>query len=104
MATKRFVVPTIHLNGTAKRDLQEAIATAGAAILKAEEALRGTCPHARDYYVQPVNGFTRAVEEYVSRKSRLESVYQELVAVFSAIDHGKLETAELISEAHSGEK
>lgn len=86
-----LIAPRVHLNGDTKAELQGQIAEATAAISTARNALQLTCPNARNYYVIGPDAFTRALAEYRSRQERLSSVYDELVAIFDAIDAGKIE-------------
>jgi hypothetical protein len=70
--------PTVHLNGTSKASLAEALEAAGAAIHAAERTLRETAPNGRDYYPQGDCAIYKAQREYVSRLRRLISVREEL--------------------------
>ena len=74
-------VPTIHLNGTAKKDLVEALCNAVHAIHEAGKALAQTCPNGRDYYPQGPDAIYRAIEEHIERMSKLSIVAKELEAI-----------------------
>ena len=86
---RTIIAPRIHMNGDTKGELQGRIADAAHAIKESGNALRKTCPNARNYYVISDSAFTRAITEYRERIDRLESVYDELAALFNAIseDH-----------------
>lgn len=81
-----MIIPTIHLNGTSKNELLEAIGDALSALAKAKQALGGTAPNARDYYPQGPDAINRAIEEHVERIKRLESIRQELLLLAKGID------------------
>lgn len=82
-------VPTIHLNGTAKSVLIEALDDARHAIFNAREALTRTGPNKRDYpgitAGENHERFIRAVAEHSYRYSRLKSVEEELEQIQEAI-------------------
>lgn len=77
--------PTIHLNGTSKKALQDAIEEAARAITSARKALQETSPHARDYYPQGPDAFPKARDEYVARRVKLEEIYSELLAIWESM-------------------
>ena len=73
--------PTIHLNGTGGEQLLAGYVAALDAVRLAREALAGTAPHMRDYYVAGPQAFAAADEEHVARARRLAEVYGELEAI-----------------------
>jgi hypothetical protein len=81
-----MVYPTIHLNGTSKDALFEALSNACAAIREAEKALFETSPNARDYYPQGDGAYRQASNEYIARLERLGSVRVELYEILEAIE------------------
>lgn len=81
-----ITVPTIHLNGTSRGELQDQIREAYAGVSNAIEKLQGAYPNARDYYVQGPDAFTKARAEHEARMHKLSDVAHELLAIFDAID------------------
>jgi hypothetical protein len=80
-----MVFPTIHLNGTSKGALFEALSNACAAIREAEKALIETAPNARDYYPQGDGAYRKASDEYISRLERLGMVRCELYEILENV-------------------
>lgn len=86
MTTARtLVAPTVHLTGTAKEDLLEAIELAYVALNTATDALRKTAPNGRDYYVQGPDRINLASAQHCDRLRRIDSVRDELEAITCAI-------------------
>jgi hypothetical protein len=73
-----MTLPTIHMNGTSLRHLQEANEKASGAIREAIEALAQTAPNGRDYYPQSNEAIHDAMEEHWARMNRLQLVRLEL--------------------------
>jgi hypothetical protein len=83
-------VPTIHLNGTSKRDLLDGYKAAYLAVGDAIEKLQATSPHGRDYYVQDDKATSQAIAQHVVRLAKLDDVRKELLEIAIAIqDQGK---------------
>lgn len=89
---KKLIVPRVHSNGTGRSDLLAGIHSAAIAVATASKALGETCPHGRDYYVTSPDAYSRARLEYISRAERLDSVYNELLALYRAIESNTVET------------
>lgn len=70
--------PTIHLNGTNRDDLLEALEQAHEAVRLAQEKLALCGPNARDYYPQEEGAFYVAQEEHSDRMRKLTDVRREL--------------------------
>lgn len=84
--TTTLMVPTVHLNGTSKRELLEQLEHAHLAVNKAMTELSKASPNARDYYVQSnVHAFSKAVDEHCDRMKRLKSVLDELEEIAEAL-------------------
>lgn len=81
-----MIAPTVHLNGTSQGELLRAYSDATAAVDAALRALSETSPHARDYYVQAPDAYGRAAVEHSLRVEKLTDVYDELLALFNAVD------------------
>ena len=75
-----MMFPTIHLNGTAKADLLEAIEQAHAAVMQAQKKLAETAPNGRDYYPQGPQAIYEAQNEHCARMQKLLDVKLELEA------------------------
>jgi aspartate/methionine/tyrosine aminotransferase len=84
-------VPTIHLNGTSKKDLLDGYKAAYLAVGEALDKLQQTVPHGRDYYVQgSASSIQEAIAEHVVRWTKLDDVRKELLEIAIAIqDQGK---------------
>ena len=83
-------VPTIHLNGTSKERLLEAIEEAHLKIDHAIKALTECAPNGRDYYVGLKAGATydrleKALAEHSVRIAALLTVQRELGTLAEAI-------------------
>lgn len=78
--------PTIHLNGSPAKALQEALADAYRSIGEALGKLHETAPHARDYYVQKPGAFAVAQDQYFQRLNALVTVRNELLVIREGID------------------
>lgn len=81
-------IPTIHLNGTSKEELVEALCNARAAIDDAITALRKTTPNGRDYYPQGPKATEWAVAEHSVRVHKLMEVRDEIEELAVAINEG----------------
>jgi hypothetical protein len=79
-------IPTVHLNGTAKSDLMDALSEAYHAILDAEAKLAACAPNGRDYYPQGFNVIYEAQDEHSARFRKLDDVAKEIDALRDAID------------------
>jgi hypothetical protein len=79
METQRIVTPIIHLNGDRQEVLISRMKKAYLAIKDAQEALRKTAPHGRNYYPE-VERLPLAEDQYRRRQEALQSVMDSLVA------------------------
>jgi hypothetical protein len=79
------VVPRIHLNGTAAKDLveqqREVLRIANVLLI----ALRDASPNARDFYPLEPGSFERAVSQHRARVDAVEKVVEESKALFEAL-------------------
>ncbi len=80
--TDSLAIPTVHLNGTSRDELEEQSREAVFAIGAAIDAMRHVCPNDRDYFVQGPRAGMIAREQHRDRLTRLESVRQELENIF----------------------
>jgi hypothetical protein len=81
--------PTIHLNGTSKQSLLEALSTALTALCVAQNAVSDCAPNARDYYPQGDGAFAQANREHIARLERLHGLRSELREIADAIDESR---------------
>ncbi len=72
----KLIVPTVHMNGTSKRDLLEQYVDAMQAIQEAIEALPH--PHGRDYYVVSESELMEALLQRKAWQEKLSSIYNDL--------------------------
>ena len=79
------MAPTIHLNGTSKKDLVAEYEHAMVALDRAQEALQQITVHGRDYYVQSPNAINGAISESKYRIDRVRDVRKEIEEIFSKI-------------------
>jgi|WetSurSiteA1Bulk_404760.scaffolds.fasta_scaffold24201_1 hypothetical protein len=86
MSRKKLVVPTIHLNGSSPDRLMEVIREAAGGVDDARRKLQECAPHGRDYYVQQdPEALTKATEQHLARMAKLDGVYDDLAALYEAI-------------------
>ena len=81
-----MMIPTIHMNGTSKEALVEALSEAYRAVNEAGRKLAEAYPNGRDYYPQGAGAINTAMKEHESRMERLRSVAKELEEIVVAID------------------
>jgi predicted transcriptional regulator len=87
----KIIVPAVHLNGTSKESLVEALENAYTSVGNAYDSLRECAPNGRDYYIYKDNPFERAREEWRNRMERLDSVRRELEAIAAGIVNNEME-------------
>jgi hypothetical protein len=80
-----LMIPTVHLNGTSRNELQEQLRNARKAIRTAIEALSAACPHDRDYYVQSATAGPKARDQHRNRLRRLVSVQTEIETILMGV-------------------
>jgi hypothetical protein len=83
-----LIKPTVHLNGSSRDALCEALEQARAALRSAIVALEECSPHARDYYPQGDTAFHRAVAQHKRRMLALKSVDLELTDIHESVVDG----------------
>jgi len=81
-----MILPTIHLNGTSKANLIDALCTASVALDAAYSALKQTAPNGRDYYPQGAEALGKAIFEHMDRLRRLDVIKDEIDQLTMAID------------------
>lgn len=86
---KTLLAPLVHLNGTGKKDLVDALDNAYGALDEAYAALKRTAPNGRDYYPLGPNAIDTAMQEHQDRLRRLDALMKEVEAMIGAIEAGK---------------
>jgi hypothetical protein len=79
------MLPTVHLNGTSRAELQKQYEEAHTAIEHAITALAHAAPNGRDYYPQGAHAYGIAAREHESRVERLRNVQAELYAIYESV-------------------
>lgn len=85
LVEEKVIAPIIHSNGDRPAVLIDALETAYKALTVAKDALRGTAPNGRNYYVQE-RLFSQAQQQYWRRMQALESLRKELLSESRAIE------------------
>jgi hypothetical protein len=80
-----IILPTVHLNGTAKQDLVDQLDIARIALGVAVEALEDARPNARDYYPVGPDAFPRAQSEHQVRVLALRAVLEQLHTLHASV-------------------
>ena len=75
-----MIFPVVHLGGTSKDSLLEALYNARVAMIAAEKAMREVHPHGRDY-VHITGGYEQATLEHSKRVMMINLVHEELDAM-----------------------
>lgn len=83
--------PTVHLNGTSKRELASQLETAANSLRAAIQALEEASPNGRDYDLfANADSFTNASDQHRARHERLCVVYSELMDIWEHVaDQGE---------------
>lgn len=85
MTIKTLQLPLIHMNGTSRESLDDAIETAHRAITDAMDALKHCAPNGRDYYPLGPQALTDAINQHRNRQHQLDEVRRELEAMAAGI-------------------
>jgi hypothetical protein len=83
--TMNLMIPTVHMNGTSRKELADQLEHAVRAIDTAMEAMREACPHDRDYYLQGPTAGPAAREQHRNRLRRLEAVQAEIYTIYEGV-------------------
>lgn len=86
MSEELLIVPMVHLNGTSKESLMDALERAHNALYKACDALIDTAPNGRDYYPMPAGSLAKAQAQHRSRLDRLQSVVAEIATIWEELE------------------
>ena len=84
--THNLAVPTIHLNGSNKDRLLEALSNAREALRLALDAMRETAPNGRDYYTQKPGAFALAQDQHTDRLVTVTIAHDELTVIAMEIN------------------
>jgi hypothetical protein len=79
-------LPTIHMNGTSKRQLVEQLTDVSVRLDVAYEAMKKAAPNGRDYYPQGPEAMDRALVEFAKRLKAIDAVKEDIDAFINAID------------------
>lgn len=81
-----LVAPIVHLNGTSKERLLDALGEAWNALtVTAYDALKETAPNGRDYY--PVPGLLeKATDQHMRRLKALDELAEEISQLMELVD------------------
>ena len=82
-----MTLPTIHMNGTSRGALSDALREAASKLRDARAAIQETSPNGRDYYLQGPNAIRAATIEHVERLRKLDAVYDEIYALYEAVEN-----------------
>lgn len=78
-------IPTIHMNGTSRKELLDQMVNAINAIETAMEALQKACPNGRDYYPQGPEAIQEALRQHANRQHNLHATMTEVREIAEAI-------------------
>ncbi len=73
-----LVIPTLNLNGTAKKSLIDDYLACLDALRAAQAALERTSPHPRDYQTVTTGTWQRAAQQHRARYRALQEVMDEI--------------------------
>lgn len=80
-----MMIPTVHRNGTDKKNLLAELEEAHAAVGAAIEKVRQVTVHGRDYYVQGPHAYGQARTEMDVRLAALDKVKDDLREMHHAV-------------------
>ena len=80
------MLPTIHLNGTSKRELLEQYSAARQALEAALTALSNAAPNGRDYYPQGPMAILHAQDQHRAWYQSIANIRNAVEAIEVAID------------------
>jgi hypothetical protein len=69
-----MIIPTVHLNGTSKKELMRQVTDVFAAVETAIQAMHRAYPHGRDYYPQGTAAIGKAVKQHLDLVAKLVEV------------------------------
>ena len=80
-----LAVPTVHLNGTSKKELMQQYLDAIRALKNARDIMQQGGPHGRDYYVQGNEATQVAIAQHRVRLQKVNDVIAELETIGLAV-------------------
>jgi hypothetical protein len=89
-APRNLILPTVHLNGTAKEALMDSLTEARSALRGAIEKLEAAAPHQRDYYPQGAGAYEFARGQHQGRVAKLSGVSEQLASMLEALEDPRL--------------
>lgn len=81
--TSELTIPTVHMNGSGAKNLNEQYRGALEAIQEARQAL--PVPHGRDYYVQEEGAYEKARAQFEDQVRKLGEVEEQLSGILLGI-------------------
>ena len=78
-------IPTIHVNGTSKRDLIHPLLAARESLEVALMKVAEACPNGRDYHLQGAGATQEALRQHNNRLHNIKAAYDELGEIAEAI-------------------
>lgn len=82
----QLAVPTVHLNGTSKSELQKQIMDVCLALDQAEAVMCAAAPHSRDYYVQSDYAYGTARTQHYNRLVTLQGIKKEYEQIWENLE------------------
>ena len=81
------IAPSVHLNGTSKKELVEQLRSSVSILESAIEVMKEASPHMRDYYVQKDGDaiFQIARDNHYNRIAKVEAIIQEYHEIYEAM-------------------
>ena len=80
-----MITPTIHMNGTSKKDLLEGYCKIMHALHETLARMQEYSPNARDYYVQSPTAYAAARDQYQRQFKAINEVLQEIEQIVEEI-------------------
>jgi hypothetical protein len=81
----KLAIPTVHLNGTSRDTLVEALCEAQAALDQAGRKLAAAAPNGRDFYPQGPGAINVAMDQHEARMRKLREIVLEIEQIAEAI-------------------
>ena len=80
-----MLAPTIHMNGTSRKELQSLNMSAYLTLQAAAATLAKAVPNGRDYYPQGAGAIVHAMREHRQRLSMLQACITEIETILESL-------------------